>query len=208
MAPTGPISHPSAAEGRMATSKTFLRRAGRGLLADGATLIWSLADGERGRRWRATASLDGRMTHAVMLETSPGGKVLRLELATTSGLLTLHPTADGRAIHGNIVHVAGVRPLAFPWSADHELEIVGRPGPTAVMLRRLAKSVEVGGGETVPVLSIDASLVVRPGNRLVRRLTPERWLVADVTGGRETTIELDDDGIPVLGAPADWPLDA
>jgi len=49
---------------------------------------------------------------------------------------------------------------------------------------------------------------VRPGTRLVRRLTPERWLIADVSGGRETTIELDADGIPVLGAPADWQLDA
>jgi hypothetical protein len=143
-----------------------------------------------------------------MLETSPGGKVLRLELATASGLLTLHPAADGRSIHGNIVHVGGVRPLAFAWSVDHELEIVDRPGPTVVMVRRLAKTVEVGGGETVPVLSIDASLVVRPGNRMVRRLSPERWLIADVAGGREMTIELDADGIPVLGAPADWPLDA
>jgi hypothetical protein len=191
----------------MATTKAWLRRAGRGILPDGATLIWSAADGERGRRWRATATLDGRMTHAVLLETSPGGKVLRLELATTSGLLTLHPERDGRSIHGNIIHVGGVRPLMFPWSVDHELEIVDRPGPTAVMVGRLARTVHVGGGETVPVLSIDASLVVRPGTRLVRRLTAERWLVADVTGGRETTIELDADGIPVLGAPADWPLD-
>lgn len=192
----------------MATPKTYLRRAGRGLLADGATLIWSAADGERGRRWRASASLDGRMTHAVMLETSSAGRIVRLELATTSGLLTLHPAGDGRSIHGNIVHVGGVRPLAFPWSKDHELEIVDRPGPTVVMIRRLAKIVEVGGGETVPVLSIDASLVVRPGTRLVRRLSPDRWLVADVAGGRETTIELDGDGIPVLGAPAEWALDA
>ena len=192
----------------MATTKAWLRRAGRGILPDGATLIWSAADGERGRRWRASATLDGRMTHAVLLETSPAGKVLRLELATASGLLTLHPERDGRSIHGNIVHVGGVRPLEFPWSADHELEIVDRPGPTAVMLRRLARTVEVGGGETVSILSIDASLVVRPGNRLVRRLAPDRWLVADVAGARETTIELDADGIPVLGAPADWPLDA
>ena len=191
----------------MATPKPFLRRAGRGLLPDGATLIWSAADGERGRRWRGSSTLDGRLTHAVMLETSPAGRILRLEVATASGLLTLHPERDSRSIHGNIVHVGGVRPLAFPWSADHELEIVDRPGPTAVMLRRLARTVEVGGGETVPVLSIDASLVVRPGSRLVRRLSPERWLVADVSGGRETTIELDADGIPVLGAPADWPLD-
>jgi len=89
----------------------------------------SAADGERGRRWRATATVDGRLTHAVLLETSPGGKILRLEVATASGLLTLHPAADGRSIHGNIVHVGGVRPLSFAWSADHELEIVDRPDP-------------------------------------------------------------------------------
>ena len=190
-----------------ATRKTWLRRAGRGILPDGATLIWSVADGERGRRWRATAILDGRVTHAVMLESSPGGRPLRLELATASGLLTLHPADDGRSIHGNIVHVAGVRPLAFAWSKEHELEIVDRPGPSVLMLRRLAKTVEVGGGETVPVLSVDASLVVRPGHRLVRRLGPERWLIADTTAAREITIDVDGDGIPILGAPADWPLD-
>ena len=105
--------------------------------------------------------------------------------------------------------MGGVRPLAFPWSADHELEIVDRPGPTAVMLRRLARTVEVGGGETVPVLSIDASLV-GPARHAASSgaSAPDRWLVADVAGGREVTIELDADGIPVLGAPADWPLDA
>jgi hypothetical protein len=76
------------------------------------------------------------------------------------------------------------------------------------MLRRLGKTVEVGGGETVPVLSIDASLVVRPGSRMVRRIGAARWVVADMANRRETTIELDADGIPVLGAPAGWPLDA
>lgn len=188
-------------------SRTWLRRAGRGTLADGATLVWSVAEGQRGRRWRAAATLDGRLTHGLLLETSPGGKIARFELTTASGLLTLHPEPDGRSIHGNLVHIGGVRPLAFAWSADHALEVVDRPFASAVMLRHLARTVDVGGGETVAVLSIDTSLAVRPGTRLVRRLGPDRWQVADVAGGREATIELDADGIPVLGAPADWPLD-
>jgi hypothetical protein len=192
----------------VAPTRTFLRRAGRGTLPDGTTLIWSLAEGERGRRWRAAATVEGRLTHALLLETSPGGKVQRLELTTASGLLTLHPEPDGRAIHGNVVHVGGVRPLAFAWGPEHEIEVVDRPFASAVMLRRLGKTVEVGGGETVPVLSIDASLVVRPGSRMVRRIGAARWVVADMANRRETTIELDADGIPVLGAPAGWPLDA
>jgi hypothetical protein len=191
----------------VAPTRTYLRRAGRGTLPDGATLIWSLAEGARGGRWRAAATVDGKLTHALLLETSPGGKVQRLELTTASGLLTLHPEPDGRSIHGNLVHVGGVRPLAFAWGPEHELEVIDRPIASAVMLRRLGKSVEVGGGETVPVLSIDAALAVRPGTRMVRRIAAAQWVVADTAGRRETTIELDADGIPVLGAPADWPLD-
>ena len=117
----------------MAT-RTYLRRAGRGTLSDGTTLIWSLAEGERGRRWRAASTVEGRLTHALLLETSPGGRVQRLELTTASGVLTLHPEPDGRSIHGNVVHVGGVRPLAFPWGPEHELEVVDRPFASAVMI--------------------------------------------------------------------------
>lgn len=198
MSPTRPIVPP----------RKWLRRAGRGTLPDGATLVWSVAEGSRGRRWRAAATLDGRLTHALLLETSPGGRLQRLELTTSSGLLTLHPEPDGRSIHGNVVHIGGVRPCAFPWSQEHDIEVIDRPLASAAMLRRLARTVEVGGGETVAVLSVDAALTVRPGTLLVRRIASERWIVADVAGNRETTIELDPDGIPVLGAANDWQLDA
>jgi hypothetical protein len=154
------------------------------------------------------ATLDGHVSHALLLEIDRSGRPARLELTTEAGMLTLHPEPDGRSIHGNVVHRGGVRPLALAWSADHDLEIVDRPLATAVMLRRLSASVRVGQGETVPVLAIDRSLVVRPGNRLVRRLADRRWIVADLAGAREMAIELDADGIPQLAPSADdWPLE-
>ena len=188
--------------------REWLRRAGRGRLADGSELVWSVAEGLRGRRWRATATVEGRMTHALTLEVDNDGRPTRLELATDAGLLTLHPEPDEGSIHGNVVHRGGVRPLAFPWGPDHELEVVDRPIATAVMLRRLAGSVAVGEGETVAVLAIDRALAVRRGSRLVRRLAERRWQVADLRGGREVILELDAEGVPVLGRSAhDWPLE-
>jgi hypothetical protein len=190
-------------------TRTWLRRAGRARLGDGSELLWSLAEGGRGRRWRAVTTLDGRMTHALLLEVDRSGRPARLELTTEAGMLTLHPEPDGRSIHGNVVHRGGVRPLAHAWSPDHDLEIVDRPLATAVMLRRLSSTVRVGAGETVPVLAIDGSLAVRPGSRLVRRLADRQWIVADLAGAREISIELDTHGIPQLGSTADdWPLEA
>ncbi|MBI3749708.1 MAG: hypothetical protein HY262_12815, partial [Chloroflexi bacterium] len=50
-----------------------LRRAGAGTLADGSELVWSVADGRRGRRWRAFASVEGVVTHALLLEVDVTG---------------------------------------------------------------------------------------------------------------------------------------
>ncbi len=63
----------------------FLRRAGTARLADGATLTWSLADGSRGRRWRAVATRDGSITHSLLLEVDLDGRPARLELTTPDG---------------------------------------------------------------------------------------------------------------------------
>jgi hypothetical protein len=76
------------------------------------------------------------------------------------------------------------------------------------MLRRLGASIRVGEGETVPVLAVERSLVVRPGTRLVRRIADRRWVVADLAAARELVLELDPDGVPQLGSGADdWPLE-
>ena len=185
----------------------LVRRAGRARLPDGATLLWSVAEGARGRRWRAVTTVDGAVTHALLFEATAGGRPTRLELTTPSGMLTLHPEADERSAHGNVVHLGGVRPLVLPWSPDYAIEVVDRPIATAVMLARMARSARGGEGETVEVLSVDAGLVVRPGTRLVRRLADRRWEVADLGAGREFEVELDADGVPRLGASDDWPLE-
>jgi hypothetical protein len=189
------------------TSREPVRRAGRGRLEDGSTILWTVAEGTRGRRWREVTTLDGRVTHAVLLEASAGGRPSRLELATEAGLLTLHPADDEATAHGNVVHQAGVRPIELPWGPDDAFEVVGRPFTAAVMLSRLARSVAVGEGETVRVIAVDASLVARPGDRLVRRLTERRWEIADLAAGRAVEIELDPDGVPRFAAADDWPLE-
>jgi hypothetical protein len=189
-------------------TRTWLRRAGRARLDDGSELLWTLAEGGRGRRWRATTTLDGRISHTLLLEIDRAGRPARLELTTEAGMLTLHPEADGRSIDGNVVHRGGVRPLAFAWGPDHDLEIVDRLLATAVMLRRLGASIRVGEGETVPVLAVDRSLAVRSGTRLVRRIGDRRWVVADLAAAWELVLELDRDGLPQLGPSADsWPLE-
>jgi hypothetical protein len=189
-------------------TRPFLRRAGRARLPDGATLLWSVAEGSQGRRWRAVTLLDGRITHALLFEATAGGRPIRLELTTEIGMLTLHPDPDEKSAHGNIVHVAGVRPLKLPWSPDHAIEVVGRPLASAVMLARMARTVAVGEGETVAVLAVDAVLAVRPGTRLVRRLADRRWEVADLGAGRSFELELDADGVPRFTLTDDsWPLE-
>lgn len=191
----------------MSVTRGLVRRAGRARLADGSTLLWSVAEGTRGRRWRAVTTNDGHITHSLLFEATSGGRPTRLELTTPSGMLTLHPDADEHSVHGNVVHIGGVRPIALPWSPDHAFEVADRPIATAVMLARMARSVAVGEGETVAVISVDGGLVARPGTRLVRRIADLRWEVADLGAGRAFEMELDPDDVPRFGSGDDWPLE-
>ncbi len=76
----------------------------------------------------------------LLLEVGTDGRLGRLELTTPAGLLTLHPEPDEASIQGNVVAADGVRPLAFAWSTEHAIEVVGRPIAAAAMLHRLARS--------------------------------------------------------------------
>ena len=143
-------SRPNRSPPAEGTVTAYLRRAGAGSLADGAELVWSVADGRRGRRWRAVASVDGLVTHALLLEVDLAGRPSRLELTTPAGLLTLHPEEGSGRLHGNVVTGSGVRHLALPWSDDHGLEVHGRPIAAAVTAHRLAASHGRGGGEDRP----------------------------------------------------------
>lgn len=187
----------------------YLRRAGAGTLADGSELAWSVADGSRGRRWRAVATLDGAITHALLLEVDVGGRPSRLELTTPAGMLTLHPEEGSGRLHGNVVTAAGVRHLALPWGDGHGLEVDGRPIAAAVTVHRLAAATPVGEGRTVPVVSIAPDLLVTEATRRYQRVSEGEWRIESTPGDAGSVrLVIDDRGIPVPAADArEWPLE-
>jgi len=184
----------------------FVRRAGTFRLTDGATLTWTVADGSRGRRWRATSTMAGAITHALLLEVDLAGRPARLELSTPAGLLTLHPDLPGTSLHGNIVSAGGVQPVVFDWSQDHALSVDGRPIGDAVTARRITDSTRVGERRSVPVIAIGADLSLREA---VYGFEPVRygiWRISDEAGDR--MLRIDDRGIPAgLADSSEWPLE-
>ena len=98
---------------RLTMTGEGVRRGGRAVLPTGELIVWSIADGRRGRRWREVASVAGTMVRGVLLESDPMGRLARLEVTTAAGLLTLHPDANNTILHGNVVTPAGVRHLRF-----------------------------------------------------------------------------------------------
>jgi len=139
----------------------WLRRAGHLDLGGGETVLWSVAEGRRGRRWRSMRRrADGGLISDLLLEVDPAGRWTRLELATTAGILTLHPDADGRAAHGNVVTARGVVPLACAWSPRHRLVVDGEP-VAAVALAALGHATPTPGvvvGADLAVTTEDAIL--------------------------------------------------
>jgi hypothetical protein len=160
----------------------WLRRGGSGRQPDGSHVTWSLAEGERGRRWRWTVSDGGRLRHVALVEIDPTGRFARLELASSAGILTLHPEPDRRSIHGNVVAADGVRPLSFDWLPNAGLAIAGDPFGGAIL----------GGGGV-------AALVVRPGLEVV---------AGEGDPAPESALERDGRGVPILSDGREWPLEA
>ena len=185
---------------------TFLRRAGTALLADGALLVWSVAEGTRGRRWRAMSTAGGTITHALLLEVDLSGRPARLELTTPTGLLTLHPEPDASSLHGNVVTAVGVRHLAFAWSGEHGLSVDGRPVADAVTVHRLRDSVRVGETRRLAVVAIAPDLVLREETVGFERRGDATWRIIRPDG--EHTLTIDPRGVPAaLTDAVEWPLE-
>ena len=160
-----------------------LRRAGRGHLADGRLVTWSVAEGSRGRRWRWTVSDDTSLEHAGLIELGHGRSFVRLELETAAAMLTLHPTDDGTGAHGNVVRAVRVDPIAVPWRAGDGVHIVRDPFATALL-----------GGDR-EALVVEADLTIRmAGGRTVPR-------------GPAPRLQVDERGVPALIDPSEWPLE-
>jgi hypothetical protein len=181
------------------------------VLPDGAVIVWSVSEGLRGRRWREAVTHDGVLRRSVLLEVSPAGGAVRLEMSTVAGLLTLHPDSDGRELHGNVVTTSGVRHHRFDWSFEHELFVLGSAAAAAVALRRFADILAVGESRPVPVVWIDNRLEPRPGAWQVTRTGPNDWELGDIAvgeaGSQARAVSVDADGVPILPGAERWPLE-
>ncbi|HYH93624.1 MAG TPA: hypothetical protein VD763_10725 [Candidatus Saccharimonadales bacterium] len=162
----------------------WLRRAGRGTLADGAVVRWSVAEGDRGRRWRWILSgPDGTLRHVGLIELDRDGAFGRLELETGEGMVTLHPAGDGSTAHGNVVTDGGVRPIRIAWPAGSWVAIEGDP--------------------------FGSALATTPGEA-----SGEGWLVRGsilrmkgIDRGTRSAVTLDPRGVPVLVDGVEWALE-
>lgn len=181
-----------------------LRRGGRFLDDAGRAVTWSIADGQRGRRWRwIVVDRRGALLVAHVLETDPGGAFVRLESAAAPGLLTLHREAD-ESLHGNRVSERGVEHLAVEAPAPGRLLVggtglgvaallAGMPGPPP---RSTLDIVEIGDDlgvrlVTCTILAGAAGVREVRTNRVTRRVT------------------LGEDGLPDEGdrEAVSWPLE-
>jgi hypothetical protein len=164
----------------------FLRRAGRAELAHDDVVLWSVAEGARGRRWRWMHQLDqGFQGNSGTLELLPDGRLGRLEIAAFGGLLTFHPEADGLSAHGNIVTPEGVKPIETSWRPEWRVGILGDPFGSAI----------AGWAGFGFVVSWQGQL---PEGMMWRE--PGRH--DDVTA-----LECDDRGVPLLERGEEWPLE-
>jgi hypothetical protein len=187
----------------------WVRRAGTGRLPGGRRLTWTLADGTRGRRWRATTtSADGRLVQALLLEVDPAGHLLKLEVAAPAGLLTLHPAADGRTLHGNVVRAAGVEHVSLPWSAGHALLAGASPITGGVTALGLEGTVGAGEGASFPAVEVAEDLSIRRATWRAARVGERRWRLLAADGGPSVVVELGPDGVPAgLDDAEGWPLE-
>lgn len=181
---------------------TWLRRAGRGLDRAGFEIVWSVAEGRRGRRWRETRSLDGRLVSSLLLETDPDGRFAHAELGTGRGLLTLHPEGDG-TLHGNTVSADGVAHVAgLAWPPAAILLVEGSPIAAAAAARSVGEGIGAGEAGAWPAGTADLALTVRVADVPVERLARSRWRL-----GNDDPIDVDDDGLPRLADSSAWPLE-
>ncbi len=145
--------------------------------------------------------VDRAVSHALVLEVDPAGRPARLELTTSGGLLTLHPSADQAELHGNIVRPGGggVEHVALPWGPEVEIDVIGRPLALAVGFHRRRDSVPVGQTLEVAAVAIGPALEIGRVRRRVARTSEDTWRVFGADGAPDRMISITADGLPALG---------
>jgi hypothetical protein len=175
----------------------FLRRAGAGTAPDGAFVVWSVAEGRRGRRWRESVRTGEGIRSSLLLELDPDGRFSHLELSTAAGLLTLHPEGDG-TLHGNTVTAAGVHHVVgLAWDADGIVSVDGSSvAPVAALQRGFG---DADGPDGRPGVHIGLDLA----------LTPASWPRSARAGvvSTRTGTPFMEAGLPDLADGESWPLE-
>jgi hypothetical protein len=174
------------------------RVAGWGTGAFGSVVTWTVAEGQKGRRWREVVRQGATALHALLLETDPDGRFAHLELARADGLWTFHPERD-RTLHGN--HVGGatpdVRPVAgWAFGPDDVLVVDGSPLAMAAIAWRWARTLapgDVAPGAVGGVLLRSNGELVRVPEIRIERLSVKRWQV-----GEGSAFDVDPAGLPIL----------
>lgn len=186
---------------------TMLRKAGTGRLGNGDRVVWTVAEGAQGRRWRWTHTNDVGIVAVGLLELGPDGRPMRLELAGPAGLLTLHPSADARELHGNVASSLGMRHIRIPWSGAHALIVEGEPLVAAAMCHRLSGALGPGGETDIQVVVVEPGYALRDCRSRVTRDSGVRWRM-DSSPHPKVRLAIDADGVPVgLQDEAAWPLE-
>jgi hypothetical protein len=175
-----------------------LRHAGRATLADGRLLLWSVAEGRRGRRWRAsTRTTEGSLIDDLLLEVEPSGRLARLELTTAAGQLTFHAEPDEREAHGNAVLPTGMRHFTLAWAPGRGVEISWSPIADAILVGAPGARGEPEG----VVARIGADLVPALASTDLEQLGAGWWRV----NGRD--VHLDAAGLPMFENGQTWALE-
>ncbi|HLO35059.1 MAG TPA: hypothetical protein VK194_03220, partial [Candidatus Deferrimicrobium sp.] len=180
----------------------WLRVGGRGRGADGASVVWSVAEGSRGRRWREVRNAGGAVATSLLLETDPAGQFAHLELATPSGLLTLHPEGDG-TLHGHAIVSDGVEHVeGLAWDADGIVLLDGSTVCRLAAAALLADVVAAGTSKAHLAVTIPPTLWIEVKPVRVERVDAATWRF-----GTEEPLAVDDRGLPSLRGGEIWPLE-
>src|SRR4051812_43910255 len=191
-----------------------VRVAGRSRDTAGRLVIWSVAEGARGRRWRE-AVLHGSavaLASSLTLETDAERRHVKLELAAGIGLVTLHPEPDDQ-VRGNVVSAHGVTPIAISIGEVPVFDLPDSVLVTAALCWALASLVPVGSRRELLVVRLDvagsesAGFGVGTQDLQVERLETGRWVLTG-SGLEPREVLIDDDGLPLPAPVVRWPLEA
>ncbi len=188
-----------------------VRRAGRLALADGGIVLWSLAEGRNGRRWRWNRAGPTGLLEVGLLEIAASGSCARLELSSPSGLMTIHPEPGEGSAHGNVVSDQGVAPIRIAWTAIHDIAVAGSPVPRLAVAHALRSAVGVGETTVRTTVIVDARLALLGRRETWTRTGDTQWVVrdADDPDTAEQIVTVGADGLPlgIEGSAPSWALE-